>query len=699
MDQCGPNRQRPSNPPLPKISENETLEDKEKPDWNGLPAVVRDSEVDGEKLRESKSLVNNQPQEPNKKANFKEHSDSQRKSNEGVQHQSSAPIQQPDNLSEPADDQESSVSSIGDIPKSLGKGMSSSQVSFSLTPEPVLQRHCSQWDALAGYFHSMTLQTDHLEKMWNDVKKGSQTSNQNELSDEELLLIISNYLKMCQREAKSEFKRQNKAISKVKEQMISVVTPPAKLNPLVKGLGMGLEDPMDYENEARAINLEDVLQDDVLDTKTRMENEIYDEKMNEQFTIGNFYGKDSIGDRSLRERVGMVIMSCNRILYCIDKNPEKVLRDVKASLLERGMFRRDSRSESSSVISRRSRGVSFLKLGIGKQVFFENINRALKDLYEDVGMEDMKRAAPRASNVTVVQKPPLPRLGGGSVVITVFCETPQNWRLPYEMQMKIAENTVVGSIVQFVLEKYGQIPDEVMSSWRDEMLCSIVEPGARITIVDWRAKITGLEESSILQMIPQIASVLGVSSKTLQLVSYKPAPEIRPIALLDEQNGEDSSGSKSEKEVPKGATESTLMNMKNTDEGQTVSNPNSIVQSDENVTNEEHAQFCYRIRYKLEAASSVEGAELKVMLQDPKTLENLGLRLMSELVSSEDKNGKGREVAVKTESIFMYLDSDSERSSIHRANGTKKILPPDSLDIVKTGSIVKLAYVDRRNID
>jgi len=216
----------------------------------------------------------------------------------------------------------------------------------------------------------MTLQTGQLEKMWNDVKKGKK-SNQNELSDEELLLIISNYLKMCQREAKSEFKRQKKAINKVKDQMVSVVTPPAKINPLVKGMGMATQDPMDYENQARAINLENVLRDEELDCKTRMENEIHGEKMNEQFTIDNFYGKDTIGDRTLRERVGMVIKSCNHILYCIDKQPDKVLRDVKAKLLQRGMFcSTDSRSESSSLVSRRSREVSMLKHGIGKQVFF-----------------------------------------------------------------------------------------------------------------------------------------------------------------------------------------------------------------------------------------------------------------------------------------------------------------------------------------
>merc|ERR1719494_1709997 len=101
------------------------------------------------------------------------------------------------------------------------------------------------------------------------------------------------------------------------------------------------------------------------------------------------------------------------------------------------MLEADPKDSNSRVLNRRKRCVSILKQGVEKEVFFENINRALKILYEDVGMEDMKKAAPCLSDSP---KRPLPKLGGGSVVLTVFCETPKHWRLPYEMQMKIAEN-------------------------------------------------------------------------------------------------------------------------------------------------------------------------------------------------------------------------------------------------------------------
>jgi hypothetical protein len=360
------------------------------------------------------------------------------------------------------------------------------------------------------------------------------------------------------------------------------------------------------------------------------------------------------------------------------------------------MFRRGSTSESSR--NTRSRVVSFLKVGIGKQVFFENINRALKDLYEDVGMEDMKKAAPRASCTTNVEKAPLPRLGGGQVVITVFCETPQKWRLPYEMQMKIAENTAVGSILQFVLDKYGTIPEEVMSSWRDKMLCSIIEPGANTAIIDWTAIVMGIEEHLIPDTAPLIASFLGLKKRTVRCVSYKPVSEKRGLVLVDGQNEEDCVDGKSEGDTSKDASDSTSVNITSTDERQALENPNSDVEVDQKVSSCKLAVPRYHIRYNVEPASCDEAEEIIATLQNPKTQEKLGVRLSTELVPVINVGAKQPKIIVETESISTYVDSpiDSEGNEI---KGSRKILPPDSLDVVKTGSIVKLAYVDRGNIE
>jgi len=667
LGDCGPrsSRRKRYTQPLPKIHENESLPEKEQNTDNiGQMVVENDTKQDIKNPNENQCGENSWAPED-------------------VKSQSGASIDQLPPLHN-SSSRDTSYSS-GNKP-----GVCVPKVSISFTPPPVLQRHCSQWEALTGYFQAMNLQTEQLEKMWNDVKKESKKLNQNELSDEELLLIISNYLKMCQREAKSEFKRQKKAIHKVKEQMISVVTPPAKINPLVKGMGMATHDPMDYESQARAINLENVLHDEVLDSKTRIENEIYGEKMNEQFTIDNFYGKDTIGDTTLRERVGMVIKSCNHILYCIDKEPEKVLRNVKAKLLQRGMFCLDSRSESSSLVSRRSREVSMLKHGIGKQVFFENINGALRELYADVGMEHMKKAAPRPSNLTDAPKTPIPRLLGGPVVITVFCETPENWRLPWEMQMKIGQNTAVGSVVQFVLDKYGTIPPEVMICWRDELLCSIVEPGTKTTVVDWEVIVTGLWENQIQKTVSLLTSILGVAERSLRCMSYKACRD--SAAEVGEANVEEEETSKEEK------TDSSTVNTNDRAEGSVKDNRNSRVQTEEKLKAPQNGQPCFYITYKIDAESSCIGSELRTRLLNPDVLADIGFKFTSELFHGMDA-AEMQEVQVKTETISTYVENDSESVAKHRMHGTRKIVPPDSFQVIKTGSIVKLSYVDRGNID
>merc|ERR1712060_928216 len=124
----------------------------------------------------------------------------------------------------------------------------------------------------------------------------------------------------------------------------------------------------------------------------------------------------------------------------------------------------------------------------------------------------------------------------------------------------------------------------------------------------------------------------------------------------------------------------------------------NCTQTEEKLKSPETDHRRFYIRYKIDVDSSANAAELRLRLQNPNVLAEIGIKLTSELFRNEDAAEK-QEVVVKTEAINAYVENYAELGSTQRFNGTRKILPPDSFEIVKTGSIVKLAYVDRANID